>query len=247
LLWIFGGCATIVVLGVLIVAGVFFFVVHKVKQAADNPVLTAAKFMVAANPDLETVSSNDTTIVVHDRKTGKNSTMKVDPVRKTMVVTDDQGKTVTMRLDPARNTLVVTDDQGKTATISANAQAGSLEVKSSDGNFKMGAGADKAPIWVPVYPGANPQGNFSASDARGESGSYSFVTKDAVDKVLSYYGDALKSTGLKVSNTTTNANGKISGLVSGSSDGDKRSVMVTVSGEDDGTHVGVVYGSKKQN
>lgn len=256
LLWIFGGCATIVVLGVLIVAGIFFFVVHKVKQAGldpelmqKNPVLAVAKLSVAMNPDLDTVSSDDSsgTIVVRDKKTGKVSTMKVDAVRKVMVVTDENGKTVTMKLDPANNRLVVTDDQGKTATISANAQAGSLEVKSSDGNFKMGAGADKAPIWVPVYPGANPQGNFSASDARGESGSYSFVTKDAVDKVLSYYNDALKSTGLKISNTTTNSNGKITGIVSGSSDGDKRSVMVTASGEDDGTHVGVVYGSKKQN
>jgi hypothetical protein len=256
LLWIFGGCATIVVVGIVVVAGIFFFVVHKVKQAGldpelmqKNPVLAVAKLSVATNPDLETVSSDDSsgTIVVRDKKTGKVSTMKVDPVKKTMVVTDENGKTVTMRLDPARNTLVVTDDQGKTATISANAQAGSLEVKSSDGNFKMGAGADKAPDWVPVYPRSNPQSNLSASDAKGEGGGYSFVTKDAVDKVLSYYGEGLKSAGLKVSNTTTNANGKISGIVSGSSDGDKRSVMVTASGEDDGTHVGVVYGNKKQN
>ncbi len=254
LLWIFAGCATVVVLGILVVAGVFFFVVHKVKQAGldpelmqKNPALAVAKLSVATNPDLETVSSDDSsgTIVVRDKKTGKVSTMKVDSVKKTMVITDENGKTVTMKLDPRRNSLVVTDDQGKTATISAD--AGSLEVKSSDGNFKMGAGSDKTPDWVPVYPGSNTQGNFSASDAKSESGSYSLVTKDPVDKVLSYYGSALKSAGLKVSQTTNNTNGKITGIVSGSSDGDKRSVMVTASGEDDGTHVGVVYGSKKQN
>lgn len=247
LLWILGGCATIVVLGILVVAGFSFYVVHKVKQAANNPVLTAAKFMVAANPDLETVSSDDNTIVVHDRKTGKNSTMRVDPEKKIMVITDDQGRTTTMKLDPARNTLVMTDDQGKTATISANTQAGSLEIKSADGNMKLGAGADKPPDWVPVYPGSNSQGTFSASDAKGDSGSYAFITSDTVDKVLSYYGGKMKSAGLTVSNTTSNSNGKISGVVSGSSDGDKRSVMVTASGENDGTHVGVVFGSKKQN
>jgi hypothetical protein len=195
------------------------------------------------------VSSDDSagTIVVHDKKTGKVSTMRVDPEKKIMVITDDQGKTVIMKLDPARNTLVMTDDQGKTATISANTQAGSLEIKSADGNVKFGGSADKAPDWVPVYPGSNPQSTFSASDAKGESGSYAFVTSDPVDKVLSYYGNALKSAGLTVSNTTSNSNGKISGMVSGQSDGDKRSVIVTASGENDGTHVGVVFGNKKQN
>jgi hypothetical protein len=256
LLWIFGGCATVVVLGVVIVAGVFFFVIHKAKQAGldpelmqKNPVLAVAKLSVAMNPDLDTVSSDDSsgTIVVRDKKTGKVSTMKVDAVRKIMVVTDENGKTVTMKLDPANNRLVVTDDKGKTATISADTQAGNVEVKGPDGNFKMGAHSDKAPDWVPVYPSSNPQGNFSVSDPKSENGSYSLVTKDPVDKVLSYYGNALKSAGLKVSNTTTNSNGKISGIVSGSSDADKRSVVVTASAEDDGTHVGVVYGSKKQN
>ncbi len=255
-LWILGGCATIVVLIVLVFVGIGFFAVHKIKQAGfdpelmkKNPVLAAAKIMVATNPDLETVSSDDSsgTIVVHDKKTGKTSTMKVDSEKKIMVITDENGKTVTMKLDPANNKLVMTDEKGQTATISADAQAGSVQVTSSEGSFKMGAGADKAPDWVPVYPGSSPQTNFSASDAKGESGSYTFVTKDPVDKIMSYYGDAMKSAGLKVSNTTTNTNGKVSGIVSGSSDGDKRSVMVTIGGEDDGSHVGVVYSSKKQN
>src|SRR5262245_37963053 len=72
ILWILGIFASIVVLVIVVVIVGFLFVAHKVKQAASNPVMTAAKFMVAANPDLETVSSDDNTIVVHDRKTGKN-------------------------------------------------------------------------------------------------------------------------------------------------------------------------------
>jgi hypothetical protein len=246
-LWILGGCLTIVVLGVVVFAAFSYFVVHKIKQAANNPVLTAAKFMVAANPDLETVSSDENTIVVRDRKTGKNSTMKIDPDKKIMVITDDQGKTVTMKLDPQNNRLVMSDETGKTATISADQKQGSLEIKGPDGNLKIGGVADKAPDWVPLYPGATPTANYSASNNLEQSGSFSFTTSDSVDKVMSYYGDNLKSAGLNVSNTTTNSNGKVAGIVTGSSEGDKRSVMVTVSGENDGTHVAVVYGSKKQN
>jgi hypothetical protein len=244
LLWILGGCATIVVLGVLAFAAIGFFVAHKVKEATKNPVMAAAKFMVAANPDLQTVSSDENTIVVRDRKTGKTSTMKVDPDAKTMTVTDENGKTVTMKLDPNNNRLVMTDDQGKTATITADTQAGNVEIKGPDGNFKMGAGADKPPAWVPQYPGANVQNVFSASNNVEQTGTYAFTTKDAPDKVLSYYDAALKSGGFTTSNTTNNTNGKVSGMVNGTADNNKRTVVVVVGSDDDGTKVSVTLGNK---
>lgn len=255
-LWILGGCLGIVVIGIVIVVGVVYYGVHKAKEAGfdpdlmkKNPVLALAKISVTTNPDLETVSSDDSTgtIVVRNKKTGKTSTMRVDPDKKIMVVTDEDGKTTTMKLDPANNRLVVTDDKGKTATITADTKGGNVEITGDGGNLKIGGGADKAPDWVPVYPGVTPTANYSASNETVQTGSYSFVTSDGVDKVMSFYGDALKTAGLKVSNNTINSNGKLSGIVSGSTDGDQRSVMVTCSSETDGTHVGVVYNAKKQN
>jgi hypothetical protein len=255
-LWILGGCASIVVLGVLVFVGLGFFVYHKAKQIGldpdlmqKNPVLAVAKLTVAANPDLETVSSDDSsgTIVVHDKKTGRTSTMRVDPDKQIMVVTDDQGKTVTMKLDRANNRLVMTDDQGKTATISADTKAGSVEIKGPDGNVKFGGAADKAPDWVPVYPGSSPQSTFSANNAGEIGGTYSLTTSDAADKVMSYYGDALKSGGFKVSTTTSNTDGKIGGFVTGQDDNTKRSVTITVGTENGSTHIAVIYGEKKQN
>jgi hypothetical protein len=254
-LWIFGGCLGIVVIGCVVVGGLVFWGLHKAKQAGfdpelmkKNPVLAVAKLSVAGNRDVEMVSSDDSsgTIVVRDKKTGKTSTMKVDPDKRIMVVTDEDGKTVTMKLDPSNTRLVVTDDRGKIATITANQNAGSLEIKGDDGSFKMGGATDKAPSWVPAYPGVTPTGNFSASSNLEQTGSFSFVTSDSTDKVINFYSGALKQAGLGVSQTTTNSNGKIGGIVTGTSDADKRSVMVTFSAENDGTHVGVVFSSKKQ-
>lgn len=255
-LWIFGGCATLVVIITLAFVGIGYFAVHKIKQAGldpdlmkKNPVLAVAKLTVATNPDLETVSSDDSsgTIVVRDKKTGKTSTMKVDPEKKIMVVTDENGKSVTMKLDPANNRLVMTDDQGKTATISADAKAGNVEIKGPDGSMKFGTSADKAPDWVPAYPGSNPQGGLSISNAGEQGGTFSFVTSDSAEKVLSYYGGALKTAGFKVTTTTSNSDGKVGGLVSGQDDSQKRTATFIVSTGNDGTHVGATYSEKKQN
>jgi hypothetical protein len=248
ILWVLGIFATIVVLFIVAFGIIGFYVAHKIKQAASNPVMAAARLMVAANPDLETVSSDDSTIVVHDRKTGKNSTMKVDAAKKIMVITDPDGKTVTMRLDSGNNRLVVTDDKGKTATISANQENGSVEIKSSEGEMKFGGAADKAPDWVPSYPSAsNLQNAMSVNSSTERSGTFTFVTSDAPDKVMSFYGDGLKSAGFKVSTTTTNSDGKVGGLVAGQNEADKRTVTVMVGGQTDGTHVSATYTEKKSN
>src|SRR5579864_6091784 len=101
-LWILGIFAGLAIVGIIGVSLLLSYFVHKVKQAANNPVYAAAKFAVAANPDLETVSSDDSTgsITIRERKTGKTVIMKFDPASKTMVVTDENGKTASMRFDP---------------------------------------------------------------------------------------------------------------------------------------------------
>lgn len=247
ILWIVGIFAGFLFLIMASCAALGFYFAHKAKQFASNPVYSATKFAVAANPDLETVSSNDSagTITVRDRKTGKVSTLKIDAEKKIMVITDENGKTVTMKLDTARNKLVLTDEQGKTASITADPQAGNVEIKGPDGTLKMGAGSDKAPDWVPVYPGATPQATFSASDDKTEAGSFTFTTKDSVEKVLAYYEDSMKSAGLKISNTTSVSDGKASAMVSGSTDGDQRTVVVIAGDDTDGTKVNVKFSSRK--
>jgi hypothetical protein len=235
LLWIVG-----IVVGLLLIcfascAVLGFYTMHKIKQAGvdsdlmkKNPALATAKMAVTMSPDTELVSSDDKagTIVVRDKKTGKVVTMKFDPDKKAMVITDENGKTTSM----------TTTGEG------ANA---SMEMKTSEGTMKIGAGADKAPSWVPEYSGSSPQSTFSSSNGTEQTGTYTFVTKDAADKVISFYGDSLKSSGFTVSNMTSNSDGKVGGMVSGEDKANKRAVVVSLGTEDDGTHVNVTFSVKQ--
>jgi len=235
LLWILGIIAAILLVCFASCAVIGFYAMHKVKQAGfdselmkKNPALAGAKMAVSMNPNVEIVSSDDNagTITVRDKKTGKVTSLKFDPQKKAMVITDETGKT----------TSLTTTGEG------ANA---SMEMKSSEGTVKIGAGSDKAPAWVPVYPGSSPQNTFSATSNGEQSGSYTFVTADAPEKVISFYGDSLKSSSFAVSNLTTNSNGKTGGMVSGEDKANKRTVVVSIGSESDGTHVNVTFSVKQ--
>jgi hypothetical protein len=233
LLWILGGCGTLVVLVILVFVGLFFYGMHKAKQAGidpelmkKNPGLAVAKMAVTANKDVEMVSSDDDagTIVVRDKKTGKVMTMKFDPEKKKMIIIDEKGKE---------------------ATITADTSQGNLEIKTDEGTMKMGANADKPPDWVPIYPGASPKNTYSASDGKEVSGTYVFTTSDAADKVMNWYDHELRTGGFKATTNTSISEGKVSGMVSAEDQGGNRTVIVTVGGESDGTKVSVIFRSKK--
>jgi len=236
LLWILGIIAAILLVCFASCAVLGFYAMHKVKQAGldsdlmkKNPALAGAKMAVAMNPNMEIVSSDDNagTVTVRDKKTGKVTSMKFDPQKKSMVITDENGKTTSM-------------------TTSGEGANASVEMKNSDGSsVKIGNNADKAPAWVPSYPGATMQNTFSANSNGEQTGSYAFVTADAPEKVISFYGDNLKSGGFNVSNVTTNSNGKTGGMVSGEDKATKRTVVAIIGSENDGTHVNVTFSAKQ--
>ncbi|HYL91960.1 MAG TPA: hypothetical protein VEW69_02265 [Alphaproteobacteria bacterium] len=252
-LWVLGGCGTLIVLVIVVLGLLGLFVWNKAKQAGidpalmkKNPALATFKMAISMNPDVQMISSDDDagTMVVRDKKTGKTVTMKFDPDKKTMTMTDENGKTGTVRIDPATKRMVITDDTGKEATITASESG--VEVKGSEGStLKMGASADKPPAWVPAYPGSSPQSTMSATETNRQTGTFVFATNDASDKVMAFYADALKSAGFTASTTSNNTNGKVSGMVNGADKDDKRSVIVIVSAEQDGTHVSVSFTEQK--
>jgi hypothetical protein len=227
LLWVLGGCGSLILLVIIAFVGIGYWGMHKAKEAGidpelmkKNPGLAGARMAVAMNKDLELVSTDDSAgvIVVRNKKTGKTSTMKFDAAKKTMVVIDENGK---------QGTITATDN--------------GMEMKSPEGSMKMGASADKPPDWVPAYPGATPQSNFSATSNGEQTGSFTFATSDPAEKVLSTYGDLLKSGGFKVSTTSNTTDGKVSGIVTAEDKSNKRTVMATAAPDDKGTNVSVTF------
>jgi len=235
LLWIIGIIVGLVLLTFGSCAVIGFYAMHKVKQAGldpdlmkKNPGYAGAKMAVSMNPDVEIVSSDDSTgtIVVRDKKTGKTTSMKFDPDKKSMVVTDENGKTTTM-------------------TTTGEGATGGMEMKSSEGTMKIGTSSDKAPDWVPSYPGSSPQNTYSASNPTGHTGAFTFPTSDSPEKVISFYEDQLKSRGFTVSKMTGTSEGKTGGMVSGEDKANQRTVVATVGAENNHTQVSVTFSAKQ--
>jgi YD repeat-containing protein len=233
ILWIVGIIGSFILICVIGVVALGMYGLHKVKQAGfdtslmkKNPVYASAKMGATMNKDVEIIASDDNagSLTVRDKRTGK---------------------TTTMRFDAANNKMVITDEKGQTSTITTDGNAGSVSVQGPDGTVKIGAGADKAPNWVPQYPGSNPQNTYSANEQGKQSGIYTFTTADSSEKVLGYYADQLTSGGMQISRMNSSSGGKNTGMVHGQDKDGSHTVVVTSGEESDGTHVSVTYEEKK--
>lgn len=135
---------------------------------------------------------------------------------------------------------------GKESVVisSGKGDNGSVEIKSADGTVKIGGGAaaGKVPTWIPDYPGSDPQGAFTAQTNEGSSGSFTFKTKDPVDKVASFYEDGFKASGLKV---TANINAASAAVLSAEDEAKAHSSAVIIGAQSGETTVSVTYNAKK--
>jgi len=213
--------------GIVISVGVGMFV-HKVKQ---NPALAMAKLLTAANPEVEVLSADEgqSTVTFRNKKTGETVTMNFDDIK--------QGR------------IEFKGPKGERATINAHGdgQSGSLEIKSPEGSMQFGAGANaKIPDWIPAYPGATPQANFSMQGGDGSGGTFSYTTKDSAEAVLAFYNRSLTGAGFKItSNVSGNANGASGNMISAEEEASKRTMVITLGSENGTTTVNVIYGTKK--
>jgi len=236
--WVLIGCGGLIVIALIVCVGLYFFVMHKAKQAGldtdlikHNPALAVAKMTVAANPDLEIISEDDDRgiIRVHDRKQNKNFIVNFEDAKKGRLTLQEEGK------------------EAVTLSASGEGQTGTLEMKSNEGTFKVGGGGPaNLPSWVPSYPASNPQSTMTAEDAHNKHASFNFKTGDAVDKIVSFYKDGFASAGLKVSNSSmSEGNGSTTGMISAKDDAGNREVLVIVGNQNGETTVTVSYNEKK--
>lgn len=219
LVWVLAIVLGLFFLGFVAVAGVGFFIAHKVKQAGidpelwrRNPGLAVGKIIAATNPNVEVVRSDDGagTVTIRDKRTGKETTMTFDQARN------------------GKFSITADDDRGGTATL----QFG-------------GAAANNLPSWVPKYPGSEGTSTFAvkgSGDDGADGGSFTFTTPDSGEKVLQFYRDKAQDLGLKVKMSTTTGD---SGMAIATEDGDRRSLTAIVSGHSGETSVSVTYGSKR--
>jgi len=229
--WVLVGCGGLVLIVAIVLLVGGLFVAKKVGSFADdakkNPAMATAKMIVAMNPDLETVSTDESagTITIRNKKTGEVMTVDFDDIK--------QGK------------IRFKNDKGETAEISASGEGetGKVEFKSDKGTMTFGAGGEaESPAWLPAYPGSVPQGMYSSKGPQGVSAAFSFDTKDSPEKVMAFFEGKLKDGGFEVTSSTFKKGAALAGgLVNAESKADKRQVHVTVSAEDEGTKVAVTY------
>jgi hypothetical protein len=236
--WVLIGCGGIVVLCLVVVVAVSLYAVHKARQAGidpdlmrRNPGLAAAKMVVAANPDLDLISEDDDRgiIRVHDRKQNKNFIVNFEDAKKGKLTLQEEGK------------------EALTLSAPGNGANGTFEMKSSEGSLKVGGGGSaNLPSWVPSYPNAQPQATMTTENATARSAQFTFTTGDSVDKVVSFYKDALNSAGLKVTNSGVfNAGATTSGMVAAEAEGKQREVVVTVGNQNGQAAASVTWTEKK--
>lgn len=146
LVWILGGLGGCLVLVVIGVFAIGMFVAHKAKQAGidgdlmkRNPALAAAKMMVAANPDIELVSTDEgkQEITVRDKKTGKTYTMSFEDAKNGKFTMKEDGKTTLTVGGKAKFPAWVpdypnSDPQGAFSAAGAEGDSGTFTFKTSD-------------------------------------------------------------------------------------------------------------------
>jgi hypothetical protein len=113
-------------------------------------------------------------------------------------------------------------------------------------NVEIGAGAGKVPSWVPVYPGARAQGNFTATgddgSGRGAGGVVTYESPDAPEKVTEFFKDKVNSLGMKMVSEFASAEG---GMMIAQDEDEKRTLHVSVGKTGSGSTIGVTFGEKK--
>jgi hypothetical protein len=240
LFYVLGGCGAIILIGVIIFAVGSYLVYNKAKRLAKDsgidseliqkkPALAAAKAVVAMNPDLVLVSTDDEKglITVRNKKTGETITINADDANKGKLSFRKDGK-----------------DVGSVELHSDNG-SGSLEFKSDEGNAKIGAGvSDTAPGWLPVYPGAAPQWDFTTQNKDGHAGNFHFMTSDSAEKIASFYEDAFNRVGFKMTTTTSGTSQVKTIFLTAQDDVENRSAFITVAPDSNsGNRVNVVFKS----
>lgn len=233
------GCGVLLLLGIgscVVVSGYFLKKgVGKLsdfaKEMESNPdaaVVRAAELALRLNPEVDVVSSDPAagTITVREKKTGKVVTFNLEDIKAGKFSIEADGEKANIDID-------ATEENG-----------GQMKVVTDQGTAVFGAGGQKAPDWIPSYPGGRTEG-LASIEAKGEkTGTFTVRTADSPDTVLAFYETKLKEAGFEVQKASLNFNGAPSGTLSATADGEKRQLSITAAAQDGETQALVTYSEK---
>jgi hypothetical protein len=221
LLWVLGGCGTLLLLIIIGVVAVTMWMKQKVGNLQRNPAVAAAEMLVRANPELEVVSTDYAkgTITMRNKKSGETLTMDANDVKQGRFTFKD-GKGTEVKL------------------LAPEGGAGPVQIQGPDGQTTFGAGTKvQTPSWLPTYPGSPIEGVMSASGKDGSTGTIVQKTADSPTQMIESFEKALKAGGFEVS-TIRNPGG---GIVIGEQKAEKRHVMATIGTSQGQTAATITY------
>jgi len=225
LAWVGIGCLVLLLLGAAAFVSCSMFVAKKAGDLAqeiqENPARKLAELAVRANPNLELVDTDEVagTMTILDKSTGKVATFDYDAIA--------EGK---FRLET---------EEGEVSVDVADAAKGLVTVRTPQGETRYNAGEGRTlPEWFPSYRHAeNLEIGFVTTTADSSSGSFSFDSPDAPQRILDFYDEELTRLGFAVTTQTMPAGG----ILIGRGEDDERSVQLTVSTDQGVTRVGGLF------
>lgn len=236
LAWVGIGCGALLILGLIafVVVGGWIFGKAKdtLREFEENPAKVTAKAVVAANPDLEMVETDDAegTITIRNKETGEVTTVDFEEVKQGKISFKSGDEEVTVGFEE--------DGEG----------GGAFTVRDKEGKsrFRMGSGgAEEIPEWIPRYPGSEPEGTFLSSTETKTEGGFAFGLQDGLDEVLGFYEDELEGAGFEVTGRNSWEAGGSQGATISAEEAN-RQIQVMLAQEGDRTQVTVTFSEEAE-
>lgn len=220
------GCGGLIVVALVSAIALGLFVRQKAGDISKNPAMAAAKMVAALNPDIEVVSADEATgrITLREKKTGKTVTMDFRDVQKGRIRFEGEG---------GERVEIETEGEGKSGTV---------RMTTPEGEFRAGQGAlANLPDWVPLCPGAQPGGAFSAQGLKEDSGMVQLRCGGSVERVAAFYEGELKAAGMAVQRQAVESGGAGLVILTGENRNTGRSLSATITSSDGGTTASILY------
>lgn len=220
------GCGGVIVVGLVAAITLGLFVRQKAGDIGKNPAMAAAKMVAALNPDIEVVSADEATgrITLREKKTGKTVTMDFRDVQKGRIRFEGEG---------GERVEIETEGEGK---------PGSVRMTTPEGEFRTGQGSlASLPDWVPLCPGAQPGGAFSAQSLKEDTGMLQLRCGGSVEQVATFYEGELKAAGMVVRRQALQSGGAHLVILTGEDRQTGRSLSATVASSDGSTTANILY------